>query len=109
MLPSVTTLPIHQAKRLAGPVHVRTESGLLWVTVDGQPEDILLAAGESRRFADGAGVIVYALGAEARYLACTRTPARPSAASSAAGWARRAAGRWTAWLRTAGLAWGGRA
>jgi len=110
MLPSATTLPIHQTKRLAGPVHLRTESGLLWVTVDGQPEDILLAAGESRRFAEGAGVIVYALGAEARYLACTGSRVGPSsAASGGLGWARRAADRWNAWLRTAGLAWGGRA
>ena len=85
------TLPGHQTHRLVGPVRVRTESGLLWITVDGEPEDILLSAGESQQFEPGAQVIVYALGEEARFetsLDATRGPARAS------GWAERV----TAWL-----------
>ena len=60
-------LQSHQIQRLAAPTRVRAESGLLWVTVDGEPEDILLAAGESRRFKPGARIIVYALGGEAGF------------------------------------------
>ena len=65
--PTSLTLPSHQMQRLVGPARVRAESGLLWITVDGDPEDILLAAGESRQFEPDAHVIVYALGDEARF------------------------------------------
>lgn len=67
MSPTVLTLPSHQMQRHAGPVRVRTASGLLWITVDGQPEDILLAAGECRRFGPGTRVLAYAIGDAARY------------------------------------------
>ena len=65
---SFVTLSGHQLHRLAAPVRIRTESGLLWITVDGELEDILLAPGECRRFdRPGAAVVAYALGGEARF------------------------------------------
>ncbi len=91
----------HQLHRLTGPAHVRAESGLLWVTVDGEPEDILLAAGESRCIERaGAVVIVYALGGAASFEA-----RGSSAEAGAAPWAPRWA-RITNWLRGAHPAWG---
>lgn len=88
------TLPCHQMRRLVGPVRVRTESGLLWITVDGQPEDILLAAGESRHFEPEERVIVYALGAEARFEVSRDAPRRRARVR---GWAERV----SAWLHGA--------
>lgn len=102
MSATTLTLPGHQMQRLVGPVRVRTESGLLWITVDGQPEDILLAAGECRRFEPDARVIAYALGGEARY-EVSRGAARDGA--HARGWTERLA----AWLRHSRPALGGRA
>lgn len=104
MSPTPVTLPSHQMQRLAGPVSVRTESGLLWLTVDGEPEDILLAAGECRRFGPGARVIAYALGDDARYQVW-----RGTAATAHATPARRLAARFAAWLRHARPALGGSA
>jgi hypothetical protein len=106
MNPCLLTLPGHQMQRLAGPVSVRTESGLLWITVDGQPEDILLGAGECRRFGPDARVIAYALGGEAR---CQVWPqAAPNGRRTAMG-ARGWASRLAAWLRLARPAIGGSA
>lgn len=85
------TLPGHQVQRLAGPMRLRTESGLLWITVDGEPEDILLAAGQSRHFGRHARVIAYALGGDARFELSVEVPA---AVAGAPGWV----GRLTAWL-----------
>ncbi len=86
-----TLLPSHQMQRLVGPVRVRTESGLLWLTVDGEPEDILLAAGQGRQFGSDARVIVYALGGEARFEVQRDAP---HGFARVRGWA----GRLTAWL-----------
>ena len=108
------TLPGHQVRRLNTPARVRTESGLLWITIDGRPEDILLAAGESRRFERADRVIVYALGGEARFEVSARAarglahargwaerlteiPSRRSASAFALGAARRL----MSWLRGA--------
>ena len=92
----------HQLHRLAGPVGVRAESGLLWVTVDGEPEDILLAAGESRCIERaGAVVIVYALGGAASFEARSSNGA-PRGSRLAPGWARV-----VSWLRGMRPAWGG--
>lgn len=105
MSPTLLTLPSHQIQRLAGPVSVRTESGLLWLTVDGQPEDILLAAGECRRFGPDTRVIAYALGGDARYQVWSRAAAAGATATAA----RRLAARLAAWLRHARPALGGSA
>ncbi|MBI5720209.1 MAG: DUF2917 domain-containing protein [Burkholderiales bacterium] len=97
MNPSTThaiTLSGHQMRRLSTPARVRTESGLLWITVDGRPEDILLAAGESRRFERDERVIVYALGGEARFQVSAQESAQESARPArgpahSRGWADR--------------------
>ncbi len=86
-----TLLPSHQMQHLVGPVRVRTESGLLWITVDGEPVDILLAAGESRWFGPAARVIVYALGGEARFEVQRDAP---QGLARVRGWAERL----VAWL-----------
>ena len=92
----------HQLHRLAGPVGVRAESGLLWVTIDGEPDDILLAAGESRCIGrPGAAVIVYALGGAASFEARSSNGAHRGS-HLAPGWARIAS-----WLRGVRPAWGG--
>jgi len=93
--PFAIHLPGHQMQRLVGPVRVRTESGLLWITVDGEPEDILLAAGESRHFEPDARVIVYALGDEARLEVLRDAPR--GIARVVRGWAERL----TAWMHGA--------
>jgi hypothetical protein len=90
----------HQIQRLAAPVGVRTESGLLWITVDGEREDILLAPGESRCFERDAPVVVYALGGEARF---TVASARVRRSARAERWGHRLA----SWLRGARPALGG--
>jgi hypothetical protein len=51
-----------QMLSLSAPLRVQSEQGVLWVTVDGEPEDILLAPGESVHIASRARVIVHALG-----------------------------------------------
>lgn len=84
-------LQSHQIQRLAAPTRVRADSGLLWITIDGEAEDILLAAGESRRFQPGAQVIVYALGGEAGFEV---TPG-PGRAARLQAWGEKL----TAWLR----------
>ncbi len=89
-LPITLTLPNRQVRRLTGPVRVRAESGLLWITVDGEPEDILLTAGECRRFERGAKVLVYALDGDARFHV-----------SAAAALVRRWGDRWMSWWRGA--------
>ena len=100
---SFVTLSGHQLHRLAAPVRIRTESGLLWVTVDGELEDILLAAGECRRFdRPGAAVVAYALGGEARFEAVDEGA---DAARHAQPWMAKA----RAWLRGARPALGGHA
>lgn len=73
---SFVTLQGHQLHRLVAPVRLRTASGLLWVTVDGEQEDILLAEGESRCFPrPGVAVVAYALGGEARFEAAAKATA----------------------------------
>lgn len=95
-------LRAHQLHRLNGPASVRAESGLLWVTVDGELEDILLAAGESRCIdRPGATVIVYALGGAASFEARSCGGGRRDV-QAAPLWARI-----TSWLRSARPAWGG--
>jgi hypothetical protein len=92
MAPQLTqtlALHAHEAVRRDGPLWLRAQSGLLWVTVDGDREDILLAAGESRRFERAAAVIVYALGGEARADIVDERPA-------AVAWWQRVAARFAA-------------
>jgi hypothetical protein len=94
MSASTFALPGHAARRLAAPVCVRATSGLLWVTVDGDPEDILLAAGEARRFDRGRSVVVYALGGDAGVEVLAAGPRRSRARLAAEGLANRIAAWW---------------
>lgn len=67
------TLPLHQRLRpddflhFPHPPRLRlcAESGTLWVTVDGEPDDIQIDAGESRVLGGGAPLTVGTLGGDA--------------------------------------------
>ncbi len=85
---SVHRLRRHQFLSLRKPLGlcVRAERGSLWVTVDGEPEDIELSAGESRVFKGRATVVVGTLGGDAVF---------STTAPKALFWARRL----QAWLR----------
>jgi hypothetical protein len=73
---------------------VRSVAGSLWITVDGQRDDIQLDAGQSRRF-DGRGtVLVSALGGDA--VLALSASAQPMPA-----WAARLIAAWTALRRRA--------
>ena len=79
--PTLTTLPIrqrlqhqeflqfnrHQALRL------QADSGSLWVTVDGEPDDIEINAGSSRVFDGHATVTVGTFGGDALFVATPLT------------------------------------
>lgn len=77
---------------------VQTESGSLWVTVDGEPEDHQIDAGQSRQFDGHAPIMIGTLGGDAVFSATssprddqdgpTWRPALPWRLS-AAGWATR--------------------
>jgi hypothetical protein len=76
-------------------VQLHTDSGTLWITVDGRSEDILLAAGECRRFEGPAAVIAYALGGEARFRVGVGRPGSGGRLRRALRWPERL----MAWLR----------
>jgi hypothetical protein len=82
----------HQLIHLRAPLQLRAEHGLLWITVDGEGEDHLLAPGDCRRFGRKAGVVVYALGGDARFAVTPDALAHPSLM-------QRLADGWMAWLR----------
>lgn len=69
-------LPHHGLSRLVGPVRVQCDSGTLWITVDGKPDDIFLQPGAAHEFAQAEHVIVYALGGSATLRACTSAATR---------------------------------
>lgn len=76
---SLIELPGHHTHRLQGPAHLRVTRGLVWVTIDGRRDDILLPAGEGMRFAPGDAVVAYALGGAASFevMPVAAAPARP--------------------------------
>ena len=82
---------------LVNPRHlcVRAERGTLWITVDGELQDIQLDAGQSRVFDGRIKVLVSSIGGDA---VLSITPLRQSQ-SLAGRWARWA--RWSAWLAAA--------
>lgn len=67
-----------QMLRLPGPLRVQSDRGVLWITMDGEPDDIVLSPGDSVRITNSARVIVHALGgaAQARVQALA-APAAP--------------------------------
>jgi hypothetical protein len=85
------------------PVCLFAERGTLWVTQDGEPEDIQLDAGQWQRFDGHAAIMVGTLGGEAQ----VRVTRFAAPAWTLAGWAARVRHWRTLWPRT--LAAGARA
>lgn len=81
--PRTTTLPLRRRLRPDDFVHFRhppllrlqAEAGTLWVTVDGEPDDIQIEAGQSRVLGGGAPLTVGSLGGDAVLSASTLVPA----------------------------------
>jgi hypothetical protein len=67
---------------------LRAERGSLWITIDGEPDDIELDAGQSRVFDGRAMVLVSSLGGDAVLSATPllRQPARPAWWARLQGW-----------------------
>lgn len=67
---------------------LRAERGSLWITIDGEPDDIELDAGQSRVFDGRAMVLVSSLGGDAVLSATPlpRKPARPAWWARLQGW-----------------------
>lgn len=71
--PTTATLPLRQRLRPQDFLHFRrppvlrlqAEAGTLWVTVDGEPDDIQIEAGESRVLDGHAPITVGTLGGDA--------------------------------------------
>lgn len=95
------TLAPREITRIGAPVRLCAQSGVLWVTADGDPKDVLIAAGECQDFEQRRSLLVCALGGEARLsvIGGAREQRR----------ARRFGLRWLAWLRGQRAALGGRA
>lgn len=107
-----TLLPAHTAQRLVAPARVCTETGLLWITVDGDPEDILLPAGACRTFDTRRSLIAYALGGEAAFTAVAIAPHADAGAiwpRAAVAPVERITARMVAWWRAHRPAWAGSA
>jgi len=84
--PRDTTLPLRQRLQPDDFLHFRhppvlrlqAERGTLWVTVDGEPDDIQIEAGESRVLDGHAPITIGALGGEAVFSAAALSqPAAP--------------------------------
>jgi hypothetical protein len=60
------TLPTDRFARLDGAACLRVTQGLLWLTIDGEPDDRMLAAGERLALPADAHALVQALDAPAR-------------------------------------------
>jgi len=86
--PATLRLARHEVRRFDHAVLVRAEAGTLWLTVDGEPDDIVLEAGDSRAFDGHAPVLATPLGGEALF---SVVPATQAGLSWTARW-RRAAG-----------------
>ena len=73
--------------RLSAPLDLCARAGTLWVTVDGQQEDIVLEAGEARRFDARGTLLVCALGNDVTFQVQPLAPAwRRDVAARLAGW-----------------------
>ena len=74
----------NEIQRWRGPLLVHAEHGTLWITVDGERDDVVLEPGQAHRFGPGARVLVHALGGDAsarmQPLAPTPVQARPGRA-----------------------------
>jgi hypothetical protein len=82
------TLDADRFARLGGDSQIRVTHGLLWVTIDGEPDDLLLEGGQSMTVPRGRRALAQALYAPARALV-----------TQEAGWRERVG---TAWHALAG-------
>jgi hypothetical protein len=78
---------LHLAAR---PQRLSVDSGCLWVTQDGEPEDLQIDAGTSRDFDGHARLLVSALGGPARLCVTPLPPLRQPRAARAWAWLPRA-------------------
>jgi hypothetical protein len=76
--------PDHRFARVHGPAQLCVTHGTLWLTVDGEPDDHVLARGECATLAPGAHALVQALD----------LPARARVATPAVRWAARLRHAW---------------
>lgn len=78
---SALTLTLDRAQflRLKQPAGLclQVQRGTLWITVDGRPDDLELAAGERLCLEGDAPVVIGTLGGAAEFRAERRAPARP--------------------------------
>jgi hypothetical protein len=73
--PATLRLARHEVRRFDRAVLLRAETGTLWLTVDGEPEDIVLEAGQARAFDGRAPVLATPLGGDALLSVVPATPA----------------------------------
>lgn len=73
--PATLRLARHEVRRFEQPVLLRAEAGTLWLTVDGEPDDIVLEPGETRAFDGHAPVLATPLGGPALFSVVPATPA----------------------------------
>lgn len=57
---------------LRGAIHLQVNAGTLWLTIDSQPDDLVLERGQGVDLPRGAHVLAQALGAPARL--CVQQP-----------------------------------
>jgi hypothetical protein len=77
MTPKPTLTPLFRAQsmRLHGPQRVLARHGTLWITVDGDAEDLVLEAGSSVLLGGRSPALVTALGGDAEVCATHLAPA----------------------------------
>jgi hypothetical protein len=64
--PDILTLERNRFATLRGATQIRVTGGSLWLTVDGEPDDIFIERGQGVALPAGARVLVQALHAPAR-------------------------------------------
>jgi hypothetical protein len=79
------TLDTDRFARLPGGSQIRVTHGLLWLTIDGEPDDLLLARGQCAAVPAGRRALAQALDAPARALLTRET-----------GWRERVGTAWHA-------------
>jgi hypothetical protein len=83
----------HHSLRLKAPLALQARAGTLWVTIDGDPQDIVLEAGDLRCFDAPAALLVHAIAGDA---ALELFPLAPAPRRGLTGWIVRTIGSVTA-------------
>ncbi len=73
--PAPARIARNEVRRFTPPLQLSAVHGVLWVTADGEPEDIVLEAGQSHRFDGRTPVLAMALGGPALVRALPAAPA----------------------------------